>query len=401
MTEQSLDLQEGAGRGLLLVEDDDGDALLALEMLGEGMPGVPVQRVARLGEALEALGEEFHCVVLDLGLPDGSGTEALTKVLASASPTPVIVLTGHDDEASGVAAVAAGAQDYLVKGRLDADRLARAVRYAVERRRADENLRRLRESELAAAENARLERGLLPTPLVSDAVEIQVRYRPGRHRALLGGDFYDVVQRPDGSFTAVMGDVSGHGPDEAALGASLRIGWRGLVLAGHGPDEVLSVLEHLLVVERGSEETFMTLCQVSVAPDGHALVHRAGHPPPLLCAPTPRVLADEEVGPPLGLGLGDPPPAAQARLAAGDALLLYTDGLIEGRSRPGGAERLGVDGLLDLLAGQRDPARPDLDDLLAQAAARDGGTHADDLAAALLMPRLPAAPKAPATEFMS
>lgn len=389
-------------RALLLVEDDDGDALLAQEMLGEGMPGVPVRRVGRLGEALPLLDEDLGCVVLDLGLPDGSGSEALAKVLDRAGATPVIVLTGRDDEAAGVAAVASGAQDYLVKGRLDADRLARAVRYAIERRRADENLRRLRESELAAAENARLERGLLPTPLVSDAVTIQVRYRPGRHRALLGGDFYDVVQRPDGSFTAVMGDVCGHGPDEAALGASLRIGWRGLVLAGHGPDEVLTVLERLLLAERGSEETFVTLCQVSVAPDGLTRVHRAGHPPPLCCAPSPRVLAADTVGPPLGLGLGAPlGPAEELRLVPGEALLLYTDGLIEGRARPGSAERLGVEGLLALLSEQPDPARPDLDALLAQVAGRDGGTHADDQAATLLLPRLSAAAPTGGSEALS
>jgi hypothetical protein len=67
-----------------------------------------------------------------------------------------------------VQAVAAGAQDYLVKGQVDGPLLARSIRYAVERSRADAELRRLYASELRAAENARLERGLLPHPLVSD-----------------------------------------------------------------------------------------------------------------------------------------------------------------------------------------------------------------------------------------
>ena len=78
----------------------------------------------------------------------------------------VCVLTGRQDEHLGVVAVAEGAQDYLVKGQVDGVLLTRALRYAVERKRADENARRLREVELRQAESARLERGLLPQPLM-------------------------------------------------------------------------------------------------------------------------------------------------------------------------------------------------------------------------------------------
>ena len=86
---------------------------------------------------------------------------------------------------------------------------------------------------LTAEENARLERGLLPRPLVADpAVAVDIGYRPGRERALLGGDFYDVVEAADGTLHAVIGDVCGHDPDAAALGVCLRIAWRTLVLGG-------------------------------------------------------------------------------------------------------------------------------------------------------------------------
>ena len=137
---------------------------------------------------------------------------------AGCSPSAVLVLTGLGDEHRGIEAVAAGAQDYLVKGLVDGQLLSRAIRYAIERRRTEEqsaSSTHLR----ARGENARLERGLLPIPLVDDTVRsLRTTARAGP--ALLGGDFYDLVQDRDGTVHALIGDVSGHGPDEAALGVA-------------------------------------------------------------------------------------------------------------------------------------------------------------------------------------
>ena len=88
----------------------------------------------------------------------------------------------------------AGAQDYLVKGQVDGFLLQRVVRYAVERQRAEETQRQLGEARLYAAENARLERGLLPSPLLIDRrLSVAARYRSGGQQMLLGGDFYDAT----------------------------------------------------------------------------------------------------------------------------------------------------------------------------------------------------------------
>src|SRR5918912_335328 len=162
-----------------------------------------------IGPAAERL-RGLQCVLLDLGLPDAEGIDGLRKLLAVAGSAAVCVLTGRSDEHLGIAAVAQGAQDYLVKGQVDGVLLTRALRYAVERKRADENARRLREVELRQAESRRLERGLLPQPLIAHPERLISFYRPGRHRALLGGDFYDAVQDRDGRLHLLVGDVCGH-----------------------------------------------------------------------------------------------------------------------------------------------------------------------------------------------
>ena len=227
----------------------------------------------------------------------------------------VVVLTGLADRSQGALAVASGAQDYLIKAEVDASLLGRSVRYAIERRRADLATRRLLEANLRREANARIQRGLLPRPLLrSDGLEVATVYRPGGGGDVLGGDFYDAVELEDGTLRAVIGDVCGHGPDEAALGVCLRIAWRTLVVAGTGAERVLPALDDLLVAERQRDETFVTVCDITVRPDRRtATVRLAGHPPPLLLHPAPEVWPDAVCGPPLGVVPGQTWPAARDR----------------------------------------------------------------------------------------
>ncbi len=269
---------------LLLVEDDDGDALLVEELLAITGAYVEIVRVGTLAAARRENLDEVDCVLLDLDLPDAHGLAALHRLKADRPELAVLVLTGFDDERRGMEALGSGAQDYLVKGQIDGQGLTRAVRYAVERRRADEARQQLEVARLHAEENARLERGLLPAPLVSDPqLLLSAHYRPGRRRALLGGDFYDAVQDATGAVHIVIGDVSGHGPDAAALGVCLRIAWRTLILGGREPDDLLPTLQLVHMHERHFPWMFTTLCMVTVAPDRQsASIRLAGHPPPLL-----------------------------------------------------------------------------------------------------------------------
>lgn len=334
---------------VLLIEDDDGDAFLVQELLGETGTGTLVERARSLGDA-RRLAAGAACVLLDLGLPDSRGLQALRWLLQHHPEVPVVVLTGLADEYLGAEAVRAGAQDYLVKGEVTGQTLQRVIRYAIERRRWDEAQRQLHTARVSARENARLEHGLLPLPVLRDPrLRVSARCWAGGKQRLLGGDFYDAIESPDGWVHAVIGDVCGHGAAEAALGVCLRVAWRALVLAGRPADEVLATVQQVLEHEQQEEAMFATVCMMSVAPDRHRGVMRlAGHPPPLLVTPDEITELTAPIHPPVGLNAARQWPGTEVALGDDWSLLMYTDGLIEGRiSR--GSYRLDTEGLIDLV----------------------------------------------------
>jgi serine phosphatase RsbU (regulator of sigma subunit) len=381
---------------VLLVEDDHGDAFLVSELLREEAAPVDVRRAQSLTEAIDLLRSElFDCVLLDLGLPDASGLAALERLQEAAPHVAHLVLTGDRDDQRGIEAVAAGAQDYLVKGSVDGDGLRRAILYAVERRQADSVRERLRAAEILAEEATRLERGLLPVPILDDdALLVGTGYRPGRERTLLGGDFYDLVQTRDGAVHLMIGDVSGHGADEAALGVCLRVAWRTLTLGGVDVEHVLPTLQDVLIHERHAEEIFATVSTIAITPDRRtATVRSAGHPPPVLLGEgdgTMPTIGPTATGPPLGVFDDAGWPARELALAPRWGVLLLTDGLIEGRAASGVSARLGMDGLIALVATleagaswAQEPSRL-VADLIDAVLELNGGAMLDDVAALLL-----------------
>ena len=349
---------EQHGVNILLVEDDRGDAILIQECLSEaGYSASAVTWARSLAEAAPPLVRGPRCVLLDLGLPDAGGLDAVRTVVAAVPDVPVIVLTGRHDS-GGAEALAAGAQDYLVKDDVTADLLGRSIRYAVERKRAQLTREELREEQLRAAERSRLERGLLPTPLVRNGrVECSTYYRPGRDHAVLGGDFYDVVEAPNGRIRAVIGDVMGHGPDEAAIGVHLRVGWRALVLSGAPDAEILSHLAMLHAAETGGRAGFVTVCDVTFdAEAGVVSLRVAGHPAPLLCANGKTRYLDVEVGPPIGVEAMPGTverwsatggwPETRIEMGTGSSLVLYTDGLLDAFAAGADTASVGIEELV-------------------------------------------------------
>lgn len=128
---------------VLLVEDNPGDQRLIREALNEvRCTHIKLEHVDCLQAAQNILAnQEFDLILLDLSLPDSSGLATVEKTGDAAPDTPIVILTGLDDVNTGIQAVRAGAQDYLVKGEVTGHLLVRAIRYAIERQRMKAALR--------------------------------------------------------------------------------------------------------------------------------------------------------------------------------------------------------------------------------------------------------------------
>jgi two-component system, cell cycle sensor histidine kinase and response regulator CckA len=199
---------------VLLVEDNPGDARLFTELVRDTGAGQwKLVHVDRLSAALDRLSREpFDVILLDLSLPDADGLETLIRAHAQAPKIPIVVLTGHDDEALAVRAVRAGAQDYLVKGRLDGDLLVRSIRYASERGRAVEALERREEHYRSLIENS--------MDLISILnLDGTIRYVSPSHERLLGYPLDELVGKNVFSFI--------HAEDKARIQTALVNGNNG------------------------------------------------------------------------------------------------------------------------------------------------------------------------------
>jgi DNA-binding response OmpR family regulator len=122
---------------ILLIEDDDQDEFLMRNFLTTSLKSpFRITRTIRLAEGLDALGTEaFDIVIMDLGLPDSQGLDTFLRVQEKSPNLPVIVLTGNDNDEVATQAVHRGAQDFLVKGQVTGNLVARSIRYAIERKK--------------------------------------------------------------------------------------------------------------------------------------------------------------------------------------------------------------------------------------------------------------------------
>jgi two-component system cell cycle response regulator len=124
---------------VLLVEDSPVQARVVAAQLEQGW-GTPntTEIAGSLATAIDALERDiFNCVLLDLGLPDADGLEAVKRVRMTAPGVAIVVLSGQEDETLALLAVREGAQDYLVKGRVDPSHIVRAISYAIERKQQE------------------------------------------------------------------------------------------------------------------------------------------------------------------------------------------------------------------------------------------------------------------------
>ncbi|WP_344973262.1 PP2C family protein-serine/threonine phosphatase [Streptosporangium fragile] len=217
------------------------------------------------------------------------------------------------------------------------------VQDITDRRRAERIMSESRSKLLEVRERAARERHMSVAlrdaimPGLGEAIElpharIAVRYVAAGIRAGLGGDWYDALPLPDDRVLLAIGDVSGHGMPAISQMAQLRHALVGLAMTGHGPDRLLAWLNDL-VLHRMPESTATAVVGHLDPATGRFTWGQAGHPAPILVRDGRAVQLDPPTGVLLGATSDEPYALETVELREGDLLLLFTDGLVERRTR--------------------------------------------------------------------
>ncbi len=189
---------------VLLVEDNPGDARLILELLRDVETDFELERLDRLEPALERLKHAgVDVVLLDLGLPDSQGIDTFARARLEAPRQPIVVISGLDDEAVALEAMRRGAQDYLVKGRIEGRLLARVIQYAIERKRAEELLRSEEERFRQLADN------ISEVFFITDIRLGETLYINPAYEEVWGRSCQSIYERPRSFFEAVAPEDQG------------------------------------------------------------------------------------------------------------------------------------------------------------------------------------------------
>jgi phosphoserine phosphatase RsbU/P len=337
---------------VLLIEDNAGDARLMQEMLAEsGAVPFQLEWVDRLSKGLERLKSgDVHVVLLDLSLPDSQGWDTFSKVQAEAGRVPIVVLSGLDDEELAIKTVQAGAQDYLVKSRVDGHSLVRALRYAIERRWANEQLeiyaRLLRQKNEQMAQELTMARELqlamLPhqfpniprdATLQNSALRFFSFYYPS---GPVSGDFFDVMAISDASVGVFICDVMGHDVRAALVTGMMRALVEQLSTVAVDPAQLLTQINRgLFGIFKHTGITMYATAFYLVADvaKGSVWYSNGGHPSPFHLdrgkGTVEPMEAPGSLGPALGLFDDAVYTTIQRPLAVGDLIMLFTDGLFE------------------------------------------------------------------------
>jgi sigma-B regulation protein RsbU (phosphoserine phosphatase) len=373
----------------LLIEDNPGDARLIELMLAEADgKSIEVRHVERLEDGLRELGKGNVDVVLsDLSVPDSHGLETFQRLHARAPHVPIIVLSGLNDTTVALSAVHQGAQDYLIKGEVDGQLLARSMRYAIERKRMSEQLHRyaaeLREKNAQLESDFNMAREIqqifLPDqyPTFPHSVAPQDSALKFSHRYIsaeaVGGDFFDIFGITDTTAGVFVCDVMGHGMRAALITAIMR----GLIeelmpVAADAGKFLTEINRSLRAILRRTREPFLATAIYAIADyeSGELRFANAGHPSPFRLQRDVNELHalkdyDPRHGPALGLFEKTDYPTCRCPFAPNDLVFLFTDGIYEVTNAKG--EEFGQGRLLQAVRKQiQKPAEALFSELLTE-----------------------------------
>jgi serine phosphatase RsbU (regulator of sigma subunit) len=338
----------------LVIEDSEGDALLLLRLLRNGGYDTVSRRVDNARDLAAALAEgKWDIAFSDHSMPQFSSFEALAMVKASQPDMPFIIVSGSIGEEVAVAAMKAGAQDYLMKSNLV--RLVSAVDRELKDADDRQARRQAEHSLLAQKEALRIAREiqdrLLPiaAPIIP-GFDVAGASIPAE---ATGGDYYDFIPGPRNEMFVVIGDVTGHGLGPALLMADVRAYLRALAVEHDSIPDLLDRANRLLREDLGSFR-FITLLLAALFPATRTLRYlNAGHPSGFVLDGDGLIKAQLPASVP-ALGLAPDtsfPEAMQLTLAPSDMLVLLTDGALEATSSAD--EEFGIIRVLDIVRRER------------------------------------------------
>jgi serine phosphatase RsbU (regulator of sigma subunit) len=330
---------------ILLVEDNPLDSRLIREIMkNTRILTVELDCVDSLSSAMVRLGSTAYSAVLaDLSLPDSHGLETYWKLHNHSPATPIIVLTGTDDESLALELLQKGAQDYLIKGQLNRNQLERSVSYALERHKILDELKKSRESLAATKEELeialqsineeiemarRVQKSFLPQDTCTvPGADICCLYSPSGR---VGGDLYDIIPIDDHRTAILLLDVAGHGIPAALISAMAKLSFARHIRKGIEPREIFQRVNSELTNYMPPERFVTSFLGIFDATSKEFIHARAANPPALLChAQTCLCEFLSTTGTFIGMFPDVPFEQKTISLASGDKLIMYTDGLIE------------------------------------------------------------------------
>ncbi len=352
---------EQEGFRILVVEEDEAHAAWLRGFLGKDELTRDVTCERSIEDAEARLGDGgVDLVVLDPGFEGCGGMDVFRRLRSRHPGTPIVILTGNGEEEDAAAAVAEGAEDYLIKGENTGHQLSRTIKHTLERaqrRRADESLQ-LTAQQLRIAREIQFNLYPIVPPMV-DGFEVAGRCFLAEE---VGGDYFDYLELPDGNWAIVVADAAGHGLGPALMMAQLNACLNTLALTTSDIGEILEKANAVLG-PRMPGNRFITMMMLKI--DAKAGVLRygsAGHCPGYVMdgfGEMKAVLSSTQV--PLGVSRGVKFPMGEAvKVESGDVVLMMTDGVFE--ASDGRGQLLGMERVVEYLRESRSGSADEIAD---------------------------------------